>query len=108
MNRSSRPDKVCILGKTYTISYLDKPSDVDLHGRKSLWGEIDYWTQSIRIYDRDGLDDSVWHTILHEVAHGIVVELKLKTMDADNQEAHDDMDLLMLGLVDTLTRNGWW
>jgi len=103
----TRPDSVCILGKMYTIEYKDKPSDVDIFKRSSIWGQCDFWTHSIRIYDCKENED-VWHTIMHEIAHAIVFELKLKTLDPANDEAHDDLDLLMLGLVDTLTRNGWW
>ena len=106
MFRPSRPTEVIILGKTYTIEYKDKPSDVDLYGRKSLWGEIDFWTRSIRVYDNGRTDEDIWHTILHEIIHGITSGLNLSELDGDN--SHDDINVLALALVDTLDRNGWW
>lgn len=106
MIRPSRPEEVNILGKSYAISYLDKPSDVDLYQRKSLWGEIDYWTRSIRIYDNGRADEDIWHTIIHEVIHGITAGLNLTELDKSTN--HEEIDVLALALVDVLSRNGWW
>ena len=100
------PEKVNILGVEYKITYVDKPSDVDIYKQKSLWGQIDYWTRSIRIYD-DGSrpKEDIWETIFHEVIHGIDENLHLKLFDGD--EGHDKMDVLALALTDVLFRNGW-
>ena len=96
-----KPSSVCILGIDYQIEYVDKPSDVDIYKRESLWGQIDFWTRTIRIYDNGrGLVD-VWHTILHEVIHGISSALKLELDDEDK------VDLLALGLTEVLFKNNW-
>lgn len=100
-----RPTMVNIVGIEYTIEYKDKASDVDIHGREAIWGQIDYWTRTIRVYDGGRSDTDIWETILHEVLHGIAEGLKLKSLaDSDN---HDDLGVLALALTDVLFRNGW-
>lgn len=102
----AKPTEVNILGVRYQITYVDKPSEVDIFKRESLWGQIDYWTRTIRVYDNGRPDEDVWQTILHEVLHGIAIQLHLKAMShADN---HDELDLISLALTDVLTRNAWW
>jgi len=54
-----KPNKVNILGIEYSITYLDKPSDVDIYKRESLWGQIDYWTRTIRIYDNGRPEEDI-------------------------------------------------
>ena len=44
------PNKVNILGVEYKIFYFDKPSEVYIYKRESFWGQIDYWTRTIRVY----------------------------------------------------------
>jgi hypothetical protein len=101
-----KPTEVNILGMPYKINYVDSVSDVDIHRRESLWGQIDYWTHSIRIYDGERSIESIWKTILHEVAHGVVTHLRIKVIsDAENKE--DVIELLALGMADVLIRNGW-
>jgi len=97
------PDSVNILGVQYTIEYCDNPAEVDLHKRKSLWGQIDYWTRTIRVYNNDRPRPDVWQTILHEVIHAIVDALHMDVL-ADKE---DDVDLLALALMDVLERNEW-
>ena len=100
------PSAVIILGKRYTIEYKDNPAEVDLYKRESLWGQIDYWTRSIRVYKHETTsEEDVWHSLIHEVFHGIAVALKLKAFK-DNAN-HDDLDLLALTLTDVLIRNQW-
>ena len=99
-----KPDTVWILGKKYSISYVDKPSDVDIFGRKSLWGQIDYWTTSIRIYDKGMDDGEIQSSLWHEIVHAIDEELHLGI----NKELGDDtIDLLGMALADVLQRNEW-
>ena len=43
-----KPTNVNILGVDYTIEYTDRPSDVDMYKRESLWGQVDFWTRTIR------------------------------------------------------------
>ena len=93
------------MGIEYTITYKDKPSDVDLYGRKSMWGEIDYWTRTIRVYDGGRSDADIWETIFHEVLHGITEMLSLKSLTDENN--HGDLGILALALTDVMFRNGW-
>jgi len=99
----SRPDSVNILGNIYQIEYHDKPSEVDIFKRDSLWGQIDFWTRTIRVYDNGRSIEDRWHTIIHEVLHGIITALKLDKFKDDE----DTVDLLALALVDTMFRNEW-
>ena len=101
----SRPDSVIILGKRYEITYTDKPSDVDIYQRRSLWGQIDLWTRTIRVYDNRRSIEDLWETILHEVLHGIVIELNIKALDGDSHE--DDIDILALALMNVMFSNRW-
>lgn len=101
-----KPTSVNILGKMYQITYVDKPSEVDLYKRESLWGQIDYWTRTIRIYDNKSPIENTIHTLFHEILHAIVEELKLKKWN-DKDEGHNDMDVVALALTDVLMRNGW-
>jgi hypothetical protein len=41
---------------------------------------------------------------MHEIIHGIVEALHLESI----KEAHNDMDILALALVDVIFRNGWF
>jgi len=100
-----KPKTVNILGINYSISYMDNPSDVDIDKRKSLWGQIDFWTRTIRIYDNDRNIEDIWQTLIHEVIHGISSSLNLKLDETD--EAHDNMDVLALALTDVMFRNDW-
>lgn len=104
-----KPTEVTILGKRYSITYFDKPSEVDRNGRDSLWGQIDFWTNSIRIYDNKTTEEQLWETIFHEILHGIITELNIKgKIDRTEKEGHEDIvSLLALALVDILFRNGW-
>lgn len=99
------PDKINILGVEYKIEYVDNPAEVDMYKRKSLWGQIDYWTRSIRIYKRDRVMEDICQTLLHEILHGIVTELHLKSLD--DEKNHDELDILALALTDVFIRNGW-
>ena len=98
------PDSVNILGHEYTIEYKDNPVDVDRSRRESLWGQIDFWTRTIRIYTGDKPNSDIWHTLIHEVLHGISSDLNLVL---GKDEHHDDLDVLALALTDVLFRNGW-
>ena len=97
------PDSIDILGIRYSVEYLEKPSDVDIHKRSALWGQVDFWTRSIRIYDDGGRRpvEDIWHTILHEVIHAICSALKIEDED------EEDTDLLALGLLNVLSTNKW-
>ena len=98
-----KPTEVNILGKIYQIKYCDNPSEVDIFERKSLWGQIDFWTRTIRIYQKDFNAEDIFHSLLHEIMHGIESELCLKAFKEDN--GHDELDILALALSDVLFRN---
>jgi hypothetical protein len=104
-----RPKKINILGIDYSVQYVNKPSEVDIYKRESLWGQIDFWTRTIRIFD-DGKrpDADIFETILHEILHGIETSLKLDAFDVNiNKRGHDELDLISLALSDVFYRNGW-
>lgn len=100
-----KPNDVNILGVDYKILYVDKPSDVDIHKRESLWGQIDFWTRVIKIYDKDRSDEDVWQTIIHEVLHGIAEGMHIKVLEDDDN--HTDLDRIAVALTDVLFRNDW-
>ena len=100
-----KPTSVVICGIPYKIQYVATPSEVDIFKRKSLWGQIDYWTRTIRVYDNGQPFEDVWQTIIHEVLHGLADALKLESLT--NDDAHDDLDVLALGLADVMFRNKW-
>jgi hypothetical protein len=102
-----RPDSVEIFGLRYSITYCDKPSDVDIFRRDSLWGQIDYWTRTIRIYDNKTTPEDIWDTLIHEVLHGIIRALKIKGKIEEEASHEDIVHLLALGLQDVMFRNGW-
>lgn len=99
-----RPTSINILGKVYSVEYVDKPSDVDIYHRQSLWGQIDHWTHSIRVYDSGDNGQEILDTILHEVLHGIVWALKMDDSKVDDETT---VSLLAMALADVMTRNGW-
>jgi hypothetical protein len=99
-----KPTSVNIFGITYTITYVASPVDVDIYRRESLWGQIDFWTRTIRVYDNGRQIEDIMETIIHEIIHAIAAELKLAL---SKPEQHDDVMLLGIALTDTLYRNGW-
>lgn len=100
-----KPKSVNILGINYSIIYCSTPSEVDIFKRSSLWGQIDYWTRTIRIYDNESSQEDIIQILLHEILHGIANDLHLKSLS--KQENHDELDILALALTDVLRRNDW-
>lgn len=105
INLEDMPTEINILGRRYSVEYVDNPAEVDIFKRESLWGQIDYWTRSIRIYANDLNKEDIWESIIHEVLHGIGATLKIGWLQ-DNAN-HDDLGALAVALTDTLVRNGW-
>lgn len=101
-----KPEYINILGKDYKVIYCDSASDVDTDGRQMLWGQVDYWTRTIRIYDNKCLNGDVLHRILHEILHAIVSQLNIDSITNSSTE-EDDIDMISLALADVLIRNGW-
>ena len=87
---------VNILGKTYSVEYKDNPAEVDLYKRESVWGQIDFWTRTIRIYDNNVRGGDIAETLIHEILHGIAQELNLELNKAAR---HEELGLLALGLA---------
>lgn len=105
MEGLAKPTTINILGVEYAITYVDNPADVDPRQREALWGSIDYWTRTIRIYDNGRPIGDIWHTLLHETLHSIAETLKLTSLQ--NQQNHDDLDVLAVALIDVFVRNKW-
>lgn len=101
-----KPEEINILGKVYKIKYCDNPVDVDILKRKPLWGSVDFWTLTIRVYDNNTSIENIWDTIIHETIHVIAEELNLKKLTGEDDESEDTVGLLAMGLADTLFRNG--
>jgi hypothetical protein len=106
--KMNKPESVIIFGKKYKIEYVKNASEVDIFKRESLWGQVDFWTCTIRVFDsnRDTID--IFETIVHEMLHAISFDLKIK--DSNNKLIYTNEDiisLLAMGLADTFTRNGW-
>lgn len=105
-----KPKELKILGVTYSVEYVDNPAEVDIFKRESLWGQIDYWTRSIRIYDKNSSIEDIWHNIIHEALHGMIAELHLETYftksNSYHDQAHRDLDRLSLAVRDFLFSNG--
>ena len=105
-----KPTNVNILGVDYTIEYTDRPSDVDMYKRESLWGQVDFWTRTIRIYYNNRGIQEVWHTIIHEVLHAICDQLHLtcfKGNCSNEKIAHNELDIIATTLLDVFVRNNW-
>jgi len=106
--RAIKPETVNILGVNYAIKYEDNPVFVDMNKRESLWGQTDFWTRTIRIYDKTRSFEDVFQTLLHEIIHVISEELHLKALqNYQNDDIHDSIDLLALGMADVMLRNEW-
>jgi hypothetical protein len=95
---------IVILGKHYKIEYVDKPSDVDIFKRDSLWGQVDFWTRSIRVFDNKNPDGDITHILLHEILHAIVTELHIDTVK-NASDYEDIVDLISLALSEILINN---
>lgn len=99
------PTEVNVLGKRYSIVYVDDALDVDPYKRRLLWGYIDYRTRTIRVHGKGVKSEDVWHTIIHEIIHAIGKALNIDNLC--NAAGEKDVDLLALALTDVLIRNDW-
>ncbi len=92
------PKTIKILDRIYKVKFEDKPSDVDHKKRDSLWGQIDYWTRTITVYKSTRTKQDLWHTLIHEIIHGVSQQLRLKLSE-------DTVERLSTGLLSTLFDN---
>lgn len=102
------PKKLNILGSTYKIQYTTRQDEVDVNGREPLWGQIDFLTNTIRIYT--GMNrptDGVWKVVFHEMIHGILAEYNIYQLMGIGSEGQLELitDTIANSLYDTLTRN---
>ncbi len=97
------PKTIVLFSKRYRMQYCENPVDVDSQKRQSLWGEVDHWDNTMRIFIGNGVRDftEVMHTIVHECVHAIEAQLKLD----ENCCNEHFIDLLSLGIVDLLKNN---
>jgi hypothetical protein len=100
-----RPTSIIILGHQYEITYVENPVDVDINKRECLFGQIDYWTRTIRIYTKDRRESDILETLIHEILHAIETDLKLDCFK--EERGHDELDIIATALTDTFIRNGW-
>lgn len=102
--KTKYPSEIKIFDIVYKIIYADKPSDVDIYKRDSLWGQIDYWTRTIRIYRANRTYDDIMQTIWHEVIHGIAEALHIDGVINDENQI---VDLLATGINSIISDNKW-
>ena len=102
-----QPNKVNILGKEYKIIYVDNPAEVDVQKRESLWGQVDYWTRTIRVYRNERTLGDIWETLIHEILHAIDSELELELFSNKDKEKHKNCGRIGIALADVLLRNNW-
>ena len=107
MKRVDLPKNVNICGINYSIKYCDNAAEVDIFKRKTLWGQIDYWTRTIRIYDNGRPIEDIYQTLIHEILHGIEKAINIKCFIQEDEKESDELESLAVALTDTLIRNGW-
>jgi hypothetical protein len=98
------PTKVKVFDVVYKIEHLDKPSEVDLFKRESLWGQVDFWTRTIRIYHNNRQVADVMQTVWHEILHAIASSLHIDNKINDD---NDIIDLLATGINNVIVDNDW-
>jgi len=98
------PNTIKVFDVTYHIEYVDKPSEVDIYKRESLWGQCDPWTRTIRIYKNDRQHSDVMQTLWHEIIHAIAIHLHINDTVSDE---HEVVDLLAVGINNVIVDNGW-
>lgn len=101
--KKKRLNKINILGTIYKIKYFSKPSDVDHNGRNACFGQVDFWTRTIRLYDKQTKEE-LFQTLMHEVIHAITYHLHIDDITKSPRE-ETIVDLLATGLKDVFTRN---
>jgi DNA phosphorothioation-dependent restriction protein DptG len=75
---------------------------VDLQGRESCWGQVDYWTRTIRIYKDKLRDVEVYKTLVHEIIHCVLDLMGAKKLSSNEQFVEQLANIL----TDTFIRNG--
>lgn len=96
------PKEVKILHVTYKIKYVDNPSKVDLTERRSLWGQVDYWTRTIRIYSKGRPYEDIMQTLMHECVHAITSQQDIRDYKVNDEHF---VDLFSMGMLSLLKEN---
>lgn len=99
------PTQIKVIDMTYAIEYVDKPSDVDIYRREALWGQIDYWTRTIRVYHNNRSEADLWQTLWHEIIHAICEKLHISTQDGLLNTNETAVDLLATAINAVLQDN---
>ena len=76
-----------------------------MYKRESLWGQVDYWTRTIRVYHNDRQNADVWQTLWHEILHAIAEKLHITTGNGKLQNDENAIDLLATGINAVLQDN---
>lgn len=93
------PNQIKVLDHYYKIEYCEKPSDVDIFKRESLWGQVDYWTRTIRVYKtQETPNEEILNTIIHEVLHILISGMKIDDIISDKKNEEKIVHLLATGL----------
>lgn len=101
----SLPTEIKIIDMVYKIEYVDRPSDVDIFRRDSLWGQCDFWTRTIRVYSRDRSEADVWQTLWHEIIHAICEKMHIATDSGVLNDNETAIDLLATAINAILQDN---
>lgn len=102
----SKPKKLNILGKPWTVDYFTDKSKVDHSCKDDCWGSINSWKMSINVYDENTPIEQIWHTIIHEVLHVFGSDGVLELLcDRGDNEKHGQIDRLALYLTQFLFQN---
>jgi predicted metal-dependent peptidase len=96
------PKSIQLFHSKYKITYCKNASEVDIHNRESLFGQVDFWTKTIRIFINGREIGDIKQTLIHEVLHAIKNELKINFKD-DKEE--DIIDRMATGMADFLRQN---
>lgn len=107
MKSKQLPSKIKILDQIFDIIYVEKISEVDGEGIKSVLGQADLIDHKIRIYKPKGYSGSeVWNTIFHEMIHVICEVLKIEEIiEKDDKSQERIVNLLATGLNTTMIDN---
>lgn len=100
------PKKVRVIDVVYKITCVDKPSEVDIFGRQTLWGQCDFWTRTIRIYHNGRQRSDIMQTVWHEIIHAICEKTDIaQTSSKDLGSNEKAVDLLATGINAVLLDN---
>ena len=104
-NIKDLPNSINIFSVIYDVSYHLITTEVDSGKKKSLFGQVDYWDRTIRIYYKDRTIEDVFMTLLHEILHVVDDDLEMGLFEGEYREKK--INILTTALFDTLKRNNW-